>query len=228
MKLLTPSVLPAAPGSSLVRSWPCPRRRPTRDQTHAARYRTSSGALSPLPGAPPLITDDERRARIEKARRLMTEQGLGAIVLEPGTSMAYFVNVRWGLSERPFLLVIPAKGELAYISPGFEEKRAREITKFTNDVRVWQEDEDCGGGGRRHPEGSRRRDRQDRRRGARAVLHRRRHAQGGAGGRVSLATPVTAGCRMIKSPAEIALMQRANDITIDAYKAGLCDAARRA
>src|SRR4030095_13167312 len=62
----------------------------------------------------------------------------------PGTSMAYFVNVRWGLSERPFLLVIPAKGGLAYVSPGFEEQRAREITKFTNDVRVWQEDEDWG------------------------------------------------------------------------------------
>ena len=30
------------------------------------------------------------------------------------------------------------------------------------------------------------------------------------------ATPVTAGCRMFKSPAEIALMQRANDITLQA------------
>ena len=68
-------------------------------------------ALKPLPGAPPAITDDERRARIEKARRLMVENGMGAIVLEPGTSMAYFADVRWGLSERPFLLVIPAKGE---------------------------------------------------------------------------------------------------------------------
>ena len=58
--------------------------------------------------------------------------------------MSYFVNVRWGLSERPFLVVIPAKGELAYVSPGFEEQRAREIIKFSNDVRVWQEDEDWG------------------------------------------------------------------------------------
>src|SRR5918994_7656565 len=101
-------------------------------------------ALKPYPGAATPISDDERRGRIEKARRLMTEQGLGAIVLEPGTSMSYFVDVRWGLSERPFLVVIPAKGELAYVSPGFEEQRAREITKFTNDVRVWQEDEDWG------------------------------------------------------------------------------------
>ena len=71
--------------------------------------------MKPFPGKATPITDDERRARIEKARRLMAENGMGAIVLEPGTSMSYFVNVRWGLSERPFLLVIPAKGELAYV-----------------------------------------------------------------------------------------------------------------
>ncbi|HJZ82172.1 MAG TPA: Xaa-Pro peptidase family protein, partial [Pyrinomonadaceae bacterium] len=33
------------------------------------------------------------------------------------------------------------------------------------------------------------------------------------------ATPVTAGCRMFKSPAEIALMQKANDLTLIAYRA---------
>src|SRR5215207_8479911 len=176
-------------------------------------------ALKPLPGRAVPITDDERRARIEKARRLMGDNGLGAIILEPGTSMNYFVNVRWGTSERPFLLVIPAKGELAYVAPGFEEARAREITRFTDDVRVWQEDEDWG-----------------------AVVAGILKDRGVATGRVgveervrffipeglraaapaiqfTLATPVTAGCRMIKSPAEIALMQRANDITIEAYKA---------
>src|SRR6185436_10388163 len=99
-------------------------------------------ALRPLPNPAPPIADEERRARIAKAQRLMTEQGIGAIVLEGGTSMSYFVNVRWGLSERQFLLVIPAKGDVAYVAPGFEENRAREVIKFSNDVRVWQEDED--------------------------------------------------------------------------------------
>jgi Xaa-Pro dipeptidase len=61
----------------------------------------------------------------------MTEQKIGAIVLETGTSMSYFVNFRWGLSERPFLTVIPARGEIAYISPGFEEERARELIQFS-------------------------------------------------------------------------------------------------
>src|SRR5690242_10593765 len=110
----------------------------TRAASAQGRGNTNSGnavppsilALKPLPNPPPPITDDERRARIAKAQKLMTEHGMGAIVMETGTSMSYFVNVRWGLSERPFLLVLPAKGEPAYISPGFEEQRAREVIRF--------------------------------------------------------------------------------------------------
>ena len=70
------------------------------------------------------ITDDERRARIEKARRLMAENGIDAILLEGGSSMFYFTGVRWGLSERPFVAVIPAKGELAWVCPA-SRRRAR-------------------------------------------------------------------------------------------------------
>ncbi len=92
-------------------------------------------------GAPPGITDDERRARIEKARRLMTDNGIAAMFLEGGSSMFYYTGVRWGNSERTFGVVIPAKGELAWVTPAFEEQRARELIKFSNDVRVWQEDE---------------------------------------------------------------------------------------
>ena len=164
------------------------------------------------------ITDAERLARIEKARRLMTENGIAAMFLEPGSSMFYYTGVRWGLSERPFGVVIPAKGELAYITPGFEEERARELIKFSNDVRVWQEDESPY-------------------RLVANILRDRGIATGKVGieERVRffiadgirkeapqlefvIATPITAGCRMFKSPAEIALMQRANDITIEAYK----------
>jgi Xaa-Pro dipeptidase len=176
-------------------------------------------ALTPFPGKAAPIAVEERRGRIEKARRLMAENGMGAIVLEPGTSMSYFVDVRWGLSERPFLVVIPARGELAYVSPGFEEMRAREITKFTNDVRVWQEDEDWGAivagilkdrGVATGKVGIEERVRFFIADGLRAAAP---HVQW------ALATPVTAGCRMIKSATEIALMQRANDMTIAAYKA---------
>ena len=71
----------------------------------------------------------------------MKEFGLGAIVLEPGPAMMYLSGVRWGKSERSFILVIPAKGEPAWVLPGFEEMRARELIQPNSDIRVWQEDE---------------------------------------------------------------------------------------
>lgn len=169
------------------------------------------------PQAPPsAITDDERRARIEKARKLMTDNGIAAMFLEGGSSLFYYTGVRWGNSERTFGVVIPAKGELAWVTPGFEEQRARELIRFSNDVRVWQEDESPY-----------------------EVIAGILRDRGAANGKVGFeervrffifdgvrqrlpsaqyvsATPVTAGCRMIKSPAEIALMQRANDITLQA------------
>jgi Xaa-Pro dipeptidase len=165
------------------------------------------------------ITDAERAARIEKARRLMREHGLAAIVVEPGTSMLYYTAVPWWSSERTFAVVIPARGEPAWVCPAFEEARARELIRFGNDVRVWQEDEspfrvlagileDCGAArGRVGVEEQVRFFVQD---------GLRREARG-----IELisATPVTAGCRMYKSPTELALMQRANDITIAAFEA---------
>jgi Xaa-Pro dipeptidase len=81
------------------------------------------------------------KARIEKAQQAMKEFGLGAIVLEPGPAMMYLSGVRWGKSERSFILVIPAKGEPAWVLPGFEEMRARELIQPNSDIRIWQEDE---------------------------------------------------------------------------------------
>src|SRR5256714_11153616 len=87
------------------------------------------------------IKDDERKARIAKAQRLMAEEKIDAIYLEPGSSMFYFTGMRWSTSERMFALVIPQRGELAWICPKFEEERARELIKFGTDVRTWEEDE---------------------------------------------------------------------------------------
>ena len=166
------------------------------------------------------IGADERAARREQARRLMREQRLDAIVLESGASMTYFFDVSWWPSERPFVAVLPATGEPAWVGPGFEEGRIRELTG-DDEVRVWQEDESPY-----------------------AVAAKLLADRGAATGRIGIeerlrffiadglqremthatfvsATPVTAGCRMHKSPAELALMQRANDITMAAFRATL-------
>jgi Xaa-Pro dipeptidase len=166
------------------------------------------------------ITDDERKARIAKAQRLMGEHKIDAIYIEPGSSMYYFTGMRWGTSERMFALVIPQRGEIAWVCPKFEEARARELIKMgSGDVRTWEEDESPY------------------QRVAQIIKDR-----GTRSGRIGIeervrfflydgirqaapklefvsATPITAGCRMYKSPAEIALMQKANDLTIIAYRA---------
>src|SRR5436305_1925406 len=56
------------------------------------------------------ITPEERRERIERARQLMAENKLDAVVITPGTSLLYFSNIRWWPSERFFAMVLPAKG----------------------------------------------------------------------------------------------------------------------
>jgi len=106
----------------------------------------SLAALQSLRGEARPITVEERRERQEKARRLMRDSHLAAIVLMEGTSLNYFTGIRWWGGERLFAMVLPAKGEPLYVCPGFEEGRAREqISKSPDvnspDVRIWQEDE---------------------------------------------------------------------------------------
>jgi Xaa-Pro dipeptidase len=175
--------------------------------------------LQPFPGDFTPITEGERVGRIEKAQRLMVDNGIDAIFLDAGTSMFYYTGVRWGQSERMFGIVMPARGELGIVTPAFEEGRARELIKFGDDVRAWQEDESpyelVAGilrdrGVRTGTVGMEERVRFFLFDGIRKEM---------PGTRFVSADPVTVGCRVIKSAAELALMQRANDITVAAYKA---------
>jgi Xaa-Pro dipeptidase len=175
--------------------------------------------LKPMTGDVKPITAEERAARVTRAQQLMAQHKISALLLEGGSSMFYFTGIRWGLSERPFVCVLPAKGEAAWVSPGFEEERARELVGKTAEVRVWQEDESPY-------------------RQIAGILRDR----GAASGRVGVeermrffifsgvrkeapaadfvdGEVITAGCRMIKSATELALMQKANDITIEAFRA---------
>ncbi len=87
------------------------------------------------------ISKEERLSRIEKAQRLMVENKIDAIFLDGGTSMEYFTGIRWGNSERMMAAIIPAKGEIKYVGPHFEEERIRELMKLGTDLRVWEEHE---------------------------------------------------------------------------------------
>lgn len=178
-------------------------------------------ALQPMTDGIVPISRDERLGRIAKAQRLMEENQIDAIFMEGTTSCFYFADMRWGQSERTFGLVIPAQGELAWVCPKFEESRALELISFGTEVRTWEEEESpyeviagiVRDRGMRH--------------GRVGMEERVRFfiangvAQVMPGAEIVDATAVTAGCRAYKSPAEIALMQRANDVTIEAFRAAL-------
>ena len=170
------------------------------------------------------ITKDERSERQERARKLMAENSLDAIVLMEGTSLRYFTGIRWWGGERMFALVLPAKGAAFYICPSFEEGRAREQLANAPDgdhaeVRTWQEDG--------NPYALLNQGLQDRNiaTGNLGIEESIRYlfvnniAQNAPQAKLASATPVTAGCRMIKSPHEITLMRVASQVTLSVYEA---------
>jgi Xaa-Pro dipeptidase len=170
------------------------------------------------------ITKEERNQRQDRARQLMTENSIDAIVVMEGTSLRYFTGVRWWGGERMFAFVLPAKGPAFYVCPYFEEGRAREQLANSPDgdhadVRTWLEDQspyallaqglkDRGiGGGNIGIEESIR------------YLFVNNLALNAPQTKLMSATPVTAGCRMVKSAHEIALMRLASQVTLSVYEA---------
>jgi Xaa-Pro dipeptidase len=170
------------------------------------------------------ITIEERQQRIEKARQLMRDSKIDAIFMIGGTSLVYFTNISWWNSERLFAAIIPAKGEPFYVCPAFEEDRAREQIATgpggkNPDIRTWQEDEDPY---RLVASGLKDRGIS----GGRLGMEERTtfvfsDGTAKAAPQVSIvsATPVTAGCRMIKTQHEIDLMRLAAQVTLTAYEA---------
>ncbi len=160
----------------------------------------------------------EYEARIHKAQRLMREKDIAGIYVNAGTSLCYFTGTRWGASERMVGAIIPASGQLEYIAPAFEEATLVEYMTITGRVNCWEEDESpyalMG-----------------------SALARMGLKEGTIG--IDEAAPffisdgirqsnpqyqfrnaaeVTASCRMIKSSTELALMQRAKNITLEVHK----------
>ena len=165
------------------------------------------------------ISADERQRRIEKAQSLMRAEGIQALYLDASTSLFYFTGMRLRASERLHGAIIPADGEIAYICPAFEEEKTRAMLQFGDDVRTWEEHEDptalvidtVRSLGHTH--------------GTIGVDEATRFftfdglRRAGNAFEFVNGSLITARCRMIKSAAEIALMQRAKDITLEVHKA---------
>jgi Xaa-Pro dipeptidase len=167
------------------------------------------------------ITLQEREARVEKAQGLLRENKIEALILDSGTSLQYFTGISWWPSERPMVAIIPVKGNVRYVCPGFEESRLRELIKIGKDVYPWQEDESPylqiaaalkDAGIQSGNVGIEERLRFFILDGIRKETSHLNYVSG---------DPVTMPCRMIKSQAELALMQKAADITSAAIKFGI-------
>jgi Xaa-Pro dipeptidase len=175
--------------------------------------------LKSLRGDIPPIGVEERLRRVDKAQRLMRERGIDALWLDVSSSLTYFTGLKMRRTERAHGAVLPAKGEIVYLSPAFEVEKLRTMTSFGDKVAAWEEDEDPT-----------------------ALIVDTVRSFGVERGAIAVdeATPfftfdglrragnsfsfvnaidITGGCRAIKSEHEIALMQTAKTITLEAQKA---------
>jgi Xaa-Pro dipeptidase len=180
--------------------------------TGLARGAVKQARDLPKIAIPPAITSAERLQRLAKARALMQQNGIGAIIVESGPSLDYFTGVQWWRSERLTGAVIPAQGDPIIVTPFFEKPSVSESLNIPAEVRTWNEDEEPlklvadflrERGVAAAPVGFEETNRF-------FILDRLQQQLPGV--RVVTANPVVRGCRMIKSPAELALMQAANDI----------------
>jgi len=175
--------------------------------------------LKPMADGVEPIAVSEFKARIAKVQRLLREQGLQGLYLDTSTNLLYFTGIQLKLTERLHGAVIPAEGEIVYLSPAFEEPKTREYMRFGDDVRCWEEHEDPT-----------------------ALVVETIRSLGYESGSIALDpdTPFytvdglrkagnrfdftngaafTAACRQVKSAAEIALIQRAMDVTMAVHRA---------
>ncbi len=165
------------------------------------------------------IAPDEFRQRLSRATALMADAGFGAIYLNAGTNLYYFTGTRWSASERMVGAVLTADGQLHYIAPAFERGTLEDYIAVPGEIHCWEEHESpytlvgdvLSGNGI-----------------ADGLIGLDESApyflvsgmqQANPGLRFADAVPVTAGCRMQKSAAELALLQRAKDMTLEVHKA---------
>jgi len=165
----------------------------------------------------------EYQRRITRAQELMLAQGVDALYLNAGTNLSYFTGTHWYASERLVGAILTSDGELTYVAPWFEDSTLQEFMEIKAPVATWHEHESPY-----------------------QLVISRLALQYGAKATIAVdestaffivdgfkqvalsaqfdlalvnSKPITAGCRMQKSDVEIALMQRAKDMTLAVHQA---------
>ncbi len=180
--------------------------------------------LADMTGGMTAIGKDEHQQRIARAQAFMQAQGIAAVYLNAGTNMTYFTGTKWYASERMVGAILPARGALEYIAPAFEESTILDFMLVEGQVNCWEEHEspyqlfvDVLARMGIAPEAA-----APPRIGiceSAAFFIADGIRPLAAGYALENARSVTAHCRARKSKAEIALMQRVKDMTLEVHKA---------
>jgi Xaa-Pro dipeptidase len=174
--------------------------------------------LVDLASAAKPITKEERRDRIERLQVQLRKDGIGAILIEAGSSLDYFTGVQWKRSERITAVLVPHDGEAVIVTPFFEGPSIAEMLAIPAEIRTWNEHDNpmalVAGWlkGRKlaaRPVAMEETVRDFIRDGLQRQLPRTSIVSGGQAVRA---------VRMRKTTAEIALMQVANSITLNAMR----------
>lgn len=162
------------------------------------------------------IGRDERRQRIENARELLVRDGCEALLIGAGPSLRYFAGVPWNPTERLVAMLLPARGRPIMICPAFELGSLEADLSIDADIRLWEEDQspfDMVAAELRSIGASRLAVDP-----AMAFLMVDRLRRAAAAIELTDASPVVDGCRMLKSPTELALMQQAKSMTLEVQR----------
>ncbi|MBO9661335.1 Xaa-Pro peptidase family protein [Dokdonella sp.] len=168
--------------------------------------------LAPWRHRAPPIAPAEYQQRLERARRLMRERGVDALLVTAGTTLRWFTGVPWGMSERLVAMLLTQDGDPVLVCPAFEEGSLDAVLRIAVVKRLWEEHED--------PHALVAQAMTER--GARTLaldpeapfrVHAGLLAHLDAAA-IASAGAIVDGCRMRKSPAELALMQQACDMTL--------------
>ncbi|MGB0861661.1 MAG: M24 family metallopeptidase [Saprospiraceae bacterium] len=165
------------------------------------------------------IQPAEFKKRISKATELMKAEAIQAVYLHAGTNLFYFTGMKWRSSERMVGAILLQNGEIHYIAPAFEKGTILDFMLIEGEVHCWEEHESPYElflsilKENKITKGEIAMDEATPFFVIDGILKLQKDYQ------IINAKPITAGCRMIKSKAEIAIIQAAMDITMEVQKA---------
>ena len=102
---------------------------------------SAMGSLSNMTDMIQPISEGEFRQRLEALQAKIKESGAAAAYLHAGTNLYYFTGLRWSPSERMVAAIVPAEGEICYVAPKFELDTLRDYWQMPAEIHAWEEHE---------------------------------------------------------------------------------------